>query len=184
MWQEKHQSSAHNSQNPKVPLLSRLSLRIPAHRGTRGELITAGIPWSATALGLLMSLWFVLGERRFGPMSAGARFIWIELCRNQPFQCYTRRVESERRGHHFLQTIMDAVSLIQYFWLPVVVLAAVKNLLAVICRYNYSIHCWKQFWVSLQLVYRQGWGAEAVRRKAICLTDSLREDRKYDPDLH
>ncbi|KAK5929027.1 hypothetical protein CgunFtcFv8_010296 [Champsocephalus gunnari] len=58
----------------QVPPLPRLSLSIPAHRGAKGDPITAGIPRSAPALGLLMWLRFVTGESPFGLLSAGTRF--------------------------------------------------------------------------------------------------------------
>lgn len=73
-----------NAKAPPVTRKTSKSLSCPAHPresphrvggGTKGEPITAGIPRSATALGFLMSLRFVPGERRFGPVSSGARFI-------------------------------------------------------------------------------------------------------------
>lgn len=120
---------------------------------TKGEPITAGIPWSSTAPGFLMSLRFVLGERRFGPMSAGARFIWIVFAginekSNNFIVCITQMVSGRLADR---QLWMQWKSLSLCFWLVELAVfgqvftgSDLKILLS-----SYSIYCWRRFWVSL-----------------------------------
>lgn len=157
MWRGNTKALLGNWENVKVPPLSRLSLRIPAHQGTKGELITAGIPQSGSALGFLMLLWFVPGERRFWPRVRWCQAYLNCVCRNKRamislFVEHTGEWKVSREAiywHSFENTFVQ----LQY------------PLLKVFFEYLATGGI-----LQTRMSSRGG--------GSICLTDSLREDRK------